>query len=133
MTKKSAPVQVHEWGNALFSRTEPVTEDEVRTLWADDASMIMNGQVKCAGIPALVKHFEELRAKLKRAQVQLPYLITIATGNEIAARYIIDIEHTDGTKDLVHVGAFFKLAGGKIRSMDEVAWFEKKEIALDKH
>lgn len=126
-------VRVHLWGNDLLTRSAVVTANEVREMWTEDGSMTINGQEKCSGIPALVRHFEELRLKLKSARVQLPYAISIETASTIAARYVIDVEHLDGTRDKVHVGAFFAIEGGKIRSMDEVVSFEKSDISLERH
>ena len=125
--------KVHLWGNTLLARSAAVTEAETREMWTEDGSMIVNGQVMCSGIGALVKHFEELRAKLKSAHVQLPYAVSVESGSSIAARYVIDVEHLNGARDKVHVGAFFTIHDGKIRTMDEVVWFEKSEIALEKH
>ena len=134
MSAEVNPVKrVHLWGNELLARPAAVTEAEVREMWTEDGSMIVNGQVKCSGIGALVRHFEELRAKLKSAHVQLPYAVSVESGPTIAARYVIDVEHLNGMRDKVHVGAFFTIHDGKIRSMDEVAWFEKSEIVLEKH
>ncbi len=128
-----AVTSVHVWGNRLLARAAAVTDAEVREMWTEDGSMTVNGQLKCAGIRALVKHFEELRAKLKSAEVQLPYAITVESGRTVAARYVINVEHLDGTRDKIHVGAFFTIENGKIRSMDEVVSFEKSEITLEEH
>jgi hypothetical protein len=134
MSAEVNPVKrVFLWGNALLARPAAVTEAEVREMWTEDGSMMVNGQVKCSGIGALVKHFEELRAKLKRAHVQMPYAISVESGPTIAVRYVIDVEHLNGMRDKVQVAAFFTIHDGKIQSMDEVAWFEKSEIALEKH
>lgn len=126
-------VALHEWGNRLLDRSAAVTAQEVGEMWTEDGSMTVNGQEKCSGIASLVKHFEELRAKLKSARVQLPYAICVQTASTIAARYVIDVEHQDGTRDKIHVGAFFSIEHGKVRSMDEVVWFEKSQIELDRH
>jgi hypothetical protein len=134
MSAKVNPVErVHLWGNALLARSAVVTETEVRDMWTEDGSMIVNGQLKCSGITALARHFEELRTKLKSAHVQLPYAMSIESESAIAARYVIDIEHINGTRDKIHVGAFFGIRDGKIQTMDEVVWFENTEIALEKH
>lgn len=131
---KSLIVQrMHQWGNALFERSEQAREAEVREFWTEDGAMIVNGEVKCAGIGALTRHFAEIRAKLSSARVQLPYLSLAEQGSAVAVRYLIDVKHADGAADRIHVGAFFEIEGDKIKTMNEVVAFEKRAIELDRH
>ena len=122
-----------QWGNRLLQRTNAVTEGEVAEMWTPDGAMIVNGQTKCAGLAALVKHFEELRRKLKRVEAQLPLIAAVEQGDAVATRYVIDVEHLDGARDRIHVGAFFEVTDGRIHRMNEVVSFERREIELDAH
>ncbi len=65
------PEGLYSWFNSLDGRSGPVTAEEVREMWTDDCQMVTNGQVKCAGIPAFVKHFNEIRDKLRTWKVAL--------------------------------------------------------------
>jgi hypothetical protein len=125
--------RMHEWGNTLFDHRQSVTPADIRELWSEDGAMIVNGEVKCAGVAALTKHFAEIRLKLRRARVQLPYLALVENGSSVAARYVIDVEHSDGLSDRIHVGAFFEIEASRIKTMNEVVSFERKHIELDRH
>jgi len=92
-----------QWGNKLLQRKDAVTEAEVGEMWTPGAAMIVDGQTKCAGLQALVRHFEELRQKLKRIEAQLPFIAAVEHGDAVAAQYIIDVEHLDGARDRIHV------------------------------
>jgi hypothetical protein len=127
------PDCIYQWFNGLLGRIEPVTEKEVRTMWTDDCVMITNGQVKCAGIPAFVKHFNEIRDKLRRWEVELPLAIRVAQGKNVAVYYYINIEKTDGSVGRVHIAAFFELRDGRAVTMKEIAHFEGTHLELENH
>lgn len=127
------PERLYEWFNSLLGRAEPVTEKELKEMWTEDCAMITNGQLKCAGVPALAAHFNELREKLRRWKVELPLAIRVAQGTSVAVYYHIDIEKRDGSAARVHVAAFFELRGAKAVTMKEVAHFEGTHLELDNH
>jgi hypothetical protein len=127
------PERSYEWFNSLLGRTEPVTPDELREMWSDDCVMITNGQVKCAGIAAFVKHFNEIRSKLKSWQVALPLAIRVEQGNTVGAYYHVDIVSADGSTGRVLVTAFFDIVDGKASKMTEVAHFEGMQLKLENH
>jgi hypothetical protein len=127
------PERVYEWFNSLVGRKEPVTETEVRASWTEDCVMITNSQVKCTGIPAFAKHFNEIRQKLKTWEVELPLAIKAVQGDRIAVYYRIRVEKLDGEKGTVFVGAFFDTRGGKLVKMTEVAHMEGIALTLENH
>jgi hypothetical protein len=127
------PERTYEWFNSLVDRADPVTEHELRSMWTEDCVMITNGQVKCAGLPAFVKHFNEIRHKLKSWKVQLPLAIRVAQNERIGVYYQIDIVSAEGSPAKVLVTAFFELRDGKASKMTEIAFYEGTPLQLDNH
>jgi len=127
------PEDLYSWFNSLQGRTAPVTAEEVRQMWTDDCQMITNGQVKCTGIPAFVKHFNEIRDKLKAWKVALPMSIRVEQNNTVGVSYHIDVVMKDGAPGKVLICAFFELRGGKAAKMTEIAHFEGAELHLENH
>lgn len=95
--------------------------------------MITNGQIKCTGIPGFVKHFNEIRDKLKSFKVNLPVSIRVEENNTVGVYYHIDIVMKDGTPGRVLVCAFFEVRGGKAAKMTEIAYHEGAQLHLDNH
>jgi hypothetical protein len=133
MNKTPMPERAYEWFNSLLGRTEPVTPEELREMWTEDCLMITNGQVKCTGIAAFVKHFNEIRSKLKSWQVALPLTIRVEQGNTVAVYYHIDIVSADGSAGRALVTAFFNIVDGKATRMTEIAHFEGMHLKLENH
>jgi len=127
------PEVLYAWFNSLEGRTEPVTEKEVRQMWTEDCQMITNGQVKCAGVPAFVKHFNEIRDKLKSWKVCLPMSIRVEEGNTVGVHYHIDVVMKDGSPGRVLICAFFEFREGKAAKMTEIAHFEGAQLHLENH
>jgi hypothetical protein len=110
-----------------------ITREEVARRFAPDAQMIANGQLKCAGIEAHLKHFQELQIRLKSARVRLPLEESITNANECAAYYKIDYVMADGSAGVVHDSALWRVRDGRVVLMVECAAFEGPEIPLDNH
>ena len=127
------PENLYTWFNSLDGRTAPVTAEEVREMWTDDCQMMTNGQVKCTGIPAFVKHFNEIRDKLKTWKVALPMAIRVEQNSTVGVFYHIDVVMKDGAPGRVLVCAFFELRGGKAVKMTEIAHFEGAQLHLENH
>jgi SnoaL-like domain len=133
MPAYAVPENLYHWFNSLDGRSVPVTAEEVREMWTDDCQMITNGQVKCSGIPAFVKHFNEIRNKLQTWKVALPLAIRVEQNNTVGVSYHIDVVMKDGAPGRVLICAFFELRGGKAVKMTEVAHFEGAELHLENH
>ena len=132
-SRERVPECLYVWFNSLQGRGEPVTEAEVRQMWTEDCQMITNGQIKCTGIPGFVKHFNEIRDKLKSFKVNLPVSIRVEENNTVGVYYHIDIVMKDGTPGRVLVCAFFEVRGGKAAKMTEIAYHEGAQLHLDNH
>ena len=132
-TRERMPESIYAWFNSLQGRAEAVTEKEVRQMWTEDCQMITNGQVKCAGVPAFVKHFNEIRDKLKSWQVSLPMSIRVQESNTVGVYYHIDIVMQDGSPGRMLVCAFFEFRDGKAVKMTEIAHHEGVELHLENH
>ena len=123
-----------KWFNEYMAKPGYViTREEVAQRFTTDARMIANGQLKCAGIDAHLKHFKELQTRLKSARVRLPIEESITNANECAAYYKIDYVMADGSAGVVHDSALWRIQDGKVALMVESAAFEGPEIPLDNH
>jgi hypothetical protein len=127
------PERMYEWFNSLQDRAAPVEEQEVRAMWTEDCEMVTNGQVKCRGIPAFVKHFNEIRGKLKSWEVELPLAMRVAQQDRVAVYYRIGLVAKDDSKNGVLVCAIFEIRDGKAVRMTEVAHFEGAHLELENH
>jgi hypothetical protein len=122
------------WFNEVMEKPDYViTRKEVAQRFAPDARMIANGQLKCAGIDAHLKHFQELQTRLKSLRVRFPLEESITNANECAAYYKIDYVMADGSAGIVHDSALWRVSDGKVALMVESAAFEGPEIPLDNH
>jgi hypothetical protein len=110
-----------------------IARDEVARRFTDDARMIANGQLKCAGIEAHLEHFREIQQKLKSFRIRLPPEHSITNANECAAYYKIDCVMTDGSRGIIHDSALWRVKDGKLALMVESVAFEGREIALENH
>jgi ketosteroid isomerase-like protein len=123
-----------KWFNAVMEQPDHViTREEVEQRYAPDARMIANGQLKCAGIDAHLKHFQELQIRLKSLKVRFPLEECITNADECAAYYKIDYVMADGSAGIVHDSALWRVRDGKVALMVESAAFEGPEIPLDNH
>jgi SnoaL-like domain len=132
-SRQQIPESLYRWFNSLEGRSEPVTEKEIRQMWTDDCQMITNGQLKCTGIPAFVRHFNEIRDKLKSWKVRLPMTIRVQEKNTVGVYYHIDLVTSGGSAGHVLVCAFFELRDGKAARMTEVAYHEGAQLHLENH
>ena len=127
------PERLYEWFNSLPGRTASVTESELRDMWTEDCVMIANGELKCSGLPAFARHFNEIRSKLTSWRVQLPIDMRVAAEDHVAVYYHIDMVRTDGVAGKALVAAFFNVRDGKAASMTEIVHFEGAHLELQNH
>jgi len=129
-----AVIDCFQWFNQVMATPgHVITREEVAQRWTSQAQMIANGQLKCAGIDALLKHFCELQQKLKSFRIRLPPEHSITSANECAAYYKIDYALADGSRGVVHDSALWKVRDGKIALMVESVAFEGGAIELENH
>lgn len=127
-------VRTFEWFNAVMAKPDHViSRTEVERQFTADAQMITNGQLKCAGIDAHLKHFQELQKKLKSFRIRLPVEVSISTENEAAAYYQIDYVSIDGSGGIIHDNAIWRIRDRKFALMVETVSFEGNEIMLENH
>jgi hypothetical protein len=127
-------IRTFEWFNAVM--TDPghvISRKEIEHQFTVDAKMIANGQLKCAGIDAHLKHFQELQKKLTSFRIRLPLEVSISTADEAAAYYKIDYVSSEGSGGIIHDSAIWKIRDGKFALMVETVSFEGKEVALENH
>lgn len=123
-----------KWFNEVMAKPDHViTREEVEQRFATDARMIANGQLKCAGVDAHLKHFQELRTRLKSLKIRFPLEECITNANECAAYYKIDYVMANDSAGVVHDTALWRVKDGKVSLMVETAVFEGPEIPLDNH
>ena len=109
------------------------TREDLAGRFTEDAQMITNGQLKCAGLDAHLLHFQEVQKKTNMIRIRFPLEVSISNENESAAYYKIDYVMKDGTAGVVHDSALWKTRDGKIALMVECAAFDGPEIPLENH
>jgi hypothetical protein len=119
-------IRTFEWFNDVMTNPRHViSRKEIEHRFTEDAQMIANGQLKCAGIAAHLKHFQELQKK--------PLEVSISTADEAAAYYKIDYVSSEGAAGVIHDSAIWRIRDGKFALMVETVSFEGKEVPLENH
>jgi hypothetical protein len=127
-------IRTFEWFNAVMTNpSHVISRKEIEHRFTEDARMIANGQLKCAGIDAHLKHFQELQRKLTSFRIRLPLEMSISTAEEAAAYYKIDYVSSEGSVGLIHDSAIWQVRDGKFALMVETVSFEGKEVPLENH
>jgi hypothetical protein len=127
-------VRSFEWFNSVMAKPgHLITREEIERQFTPDAQMIANGQVKCAGIDAHLKHFQELQKKLKSFRIRLPLKESISTAAEAAAYYQIEYVAADGSTGIIHDCALWRIRDNKLALMVETVSFEGKDVPLENH
>jgi hypothetical protein len=127
-------IRTFEWFNAVMTNPgHVISRKEIEHRFTDDAKMIANGQLKCAGIDAHLKHFKELQKKLTSFHIRLPLEVSISTADQAAAYYKIDYVSSEGAGGVIHDSAIWHIRAGKFALMVETVSFEGKEVALENH
>jgi ketosteroid isomerase-like protein len=125
--------RTYEWANRILNANrEKFNRGDVERYFAPDAEMITNEQLKCRGIEAHIRHFEELQKKT-RSLVFHPFEIITAQGDRVGVYFKIDAEFADGRQAKIFISGFFRLRDGKIVNFTEIAHFDGAELRLENH
>jgi ketosteroid isomerase-like protein len=124
--------RLFDWYNDLVKKSGSVTRDDVRRFFADDAVMLTNDSVKCRGVEAHFKHFEELARKMKAIEIQ-PFEIVVQEADRAAAYYRINFKDAEGKSGTVLNMAFWEFRGGKIAKMEELCEFVGANVTLQSY
>jgi|SoiMethySBSTD1v2_1073268.scaffolds.fasta_scaffold574766_2 hypothetical protein len=124
--------RLFDWYNDLVKRGGVVTRDDVKRYFTDDAVMIANDQVKCRGIEAHFKHFEELAQKMKSIEIQ-PFDMVVQEQDRAVAYYKINFVDAAGKSGTVLDMAFWDIRDGKIAKMEELVVFVGAQVELINH
>jgi ketosteroid isomerase-like protein len=125
--------RTYEWANrVLNANRQAFSRGDIEKYFASDAEMITNNQLKCRGIDAHVKHFEELQKKTRSLAFH-PFEIVAAQGDRVGVYFNIDAEFSDGRKAKIFIAGFFRLRDMKIVNFTEIAHFEGDQLHLENH
>jgi ketosteroid isomerase-like protein len=133
----SGPAQVvkdlFSWYNeAITKGGAEVTREDVRRYFTDDAVMITNDKVKCAGIDAHFHHFQDIARKMSSLQVR-PFDLLVEQDDRAAGYYRIDFKDKEGNAGTVLDMAFWEFRDGKIARMVEVVDFVGPRVELENY
>jgi ketosteroid isomerase-like protein len=124
--------RLFDWYNDLVKRSGSVTRDDVKRFFTDDAVMLTNDTVKCRGVEAHFKHFEELARKMKAIEIQ-PFAIVVQEADRAAAYYRINFKDVEGKSGTVLDMAFWEFRDGKIAKMEELCDFVGTQVKLESY
>ena len=124
--------RLFDWYNDLVKKSGSVTRDDVRRFFTDDAVMLTNDAVKCRGVEAHFKHFEDLARKMKAIEIQ-PFEIVVQEADRAAAYYRINFKDAEGKSGTVLDMAFWEFRDGKIAKMEELCDFVGAKVALESY
>lgn len=118
------------WFNGAIVDGHKITADDVRRFFTEDAIMIANNRVKCQGIDAHLKHFDDLTSKMLSTEIQ-PFDLIVQDDGKAAGYYRINFHAADGTKGTIFDLAIWEFREGKIARMTEVIHFEGAQVTLN--
>ena len=124
--------RLFDWYNDLVKRSGSVTRDDVRRFFTDDAVMIRNDTVRCRGVEAHFKHFEDLARKMKGIEIQ-PFEIVVQEADRAAAYYRIKFKDAEGKSGTVLDMAFWEFRDGKIAKMEELTEHIGTQVKLENY
>jgi ketosteroid isomerase-like protein len=104
----------------------------VRRFFTDDAVMIRNDTVRCRGVEAHFKHFEDLARKMKAIEIQ-PFQIVVQEADRAAAYYRINFKDAEGKSGTVLDMAFWEFRDGKIAKMEELTEHIGTQVKLENY
>jgi ketosteroid isomerase-like protein len=137
MTAGEGPIRIvqnlFDWYNETITKGGgAVTRDDVQRFFTDDAVMITNGAVKCAGIDAHCHHFADIARKMDQLEVQ-PFQIVVQDGERAAGYYHIKFTDKQGKAGTVLDMAFWEFRDGRIARMVEVVDFQGPRVELESY
>jgi hypothetical protein len=118
------------WFNRTIAEGGEITEADVRRFFTDDAEMIANNRVKCKGIEAHLKHFDDLTSKMLSTEIQ-PFDLVVQEPGKAAGYYRINFKSADGSAGTIFDMAIWEFREGKIARMTEIIHFEGVEVSLN--
>jgi ketosteroid isomerase-like protein len=124
--------RLFDWYNDLVRKSGSVTRDDVRRFFTDDAVMIRNDTVRCRGVEAHFKHFEDLARKMKAIEIQ-PFQIVVQEADRAAAYYRINFKDAEGKSGTVLDMAFWEFRDGKIAKMEELTEHIGTQVKLENY
>ena len=124
--------RLFDWYNELVRKSGSVTRDDVRRFFTDDAVMIRNDTVRCRGVEAHFKHFEDLARKMKAIEIQ-PFQIVVQEADRAAAYYRINFKDAEGKSGTVLDMAFWEFRDGKIAKMEELTEHIGTQVKLENY
>jgi ketosteroid isomerase-like protein len=124
--------RLFDWYNDLVRKSGSVTRDDVRRFFTDDAVMITNDAVKCRGVEAHFKHFEDLARKMKGIEIH-PFEIVVQEADRAAAYYRINFKDAEGKSGTVLDMAFWEFRDGKIAKMEELCEHIGAQVKLESY
>jgi len=124
--------RLFDWYNDLVRKSGSVTRNDVRRFFTDDAVMIRNDTVRCRGVEAHFKHFEDLARKMKAIEIQ-PFQIVVQEADRAAAYYRINFKDAEGKSGTVLDMAFWEFRDGKIAKMEELTEHIGTQVKLENY
>ncbi len=118
-----------DWFNRTSAEGGAILESDVRRHWTDDAVMIANNRIKCSGIAAHIKHFNDLLEQMKFTEIQ-PFDIVVDGPDRAAAYYRINFKSASGEEGTIYDLAIWDVRDGKIARMTEIIHVEGAQVAL---
>ena len=118
---RAAIEEMYAWFGEVGSGRAPVDREHIRRWWNDAGTMTSDGQVVCAGLDELYRHFSGFPERFTEVEVELPLLAYFEGEDHVAAEYIIRGTGRTGESGAFHVIALFAMEDGKISAMREVA------------
>jgi hypothetical protein len=111
--KQSILARMYLWSNATMLKPEGYTEAGYAQYYTPDAVLIIDGVEVIRGLPALVKHFDRIKASGAKVQTSIPFETEFRSGNFIHTRHYVRSSRNGETACMLAAG-HAELRKGKI-------------------
>ena len=125
--------EVFRWFNNLGARKISLNRSDLDQHFTTDVTMTINEKVMCKGVDAMFQRFVEMLDKTESWHVAVPFETGLSEADLAAASYqyrFVDARKSRGT---AHVIAIWRVRGGKISEIQEMAHFEEQELVLHQY
>ena len=109
-------VDMFGWWNGVINNTEPLTADQFRRYFTEDAVILVNNREQVRGVEHMPAHFQAIRERPGSIEIELPFIEEFQSGNKIFTYHTIRSTNDEGVQ-ITHNMGYAILDGDRIVSI----------------
>lgn len=112
----SVLVDMFDWWNGIINSDEPLTAEQFRQFFTEDAVIMVNNKEQVRGVEQMPAHFKAIRERPGTIEIELPFLEEFQSGNKIFTYHRIRSVGEQGVSITRNMG-YATLEGDRIASV----------------